>query len=109
MKNLKKIPYFKTEKEEREWWQTHDSTEYVDWSKAKRVRFPNLRLSSRPITIRLTNDIIERLKLKAHQRDLPYQTYIKLLLYESLDESEDNKKFILRDKKKNYKVTKREK
>ena len=107
MKKLKKIPYFKTEKEEREWWQTHDSTEYVDWSTARRVRFPNLRLTSRPITIRLTEDLIERLKVKAHQRDLPYQTYIKLLLYESLEDTQDNKKFILHDKRKKYKAQKK--
>jgi len=89
---LKKIPYFKSEKEEREFWQTHDSTEYVDWSKARRVRFPNLRLTSRPITIRLPDGLIEQLKLKAHQRDIPYQTYIKLLLYDSLENSHNNSK-----------------
>jgi len=49
-KKLKTIPKFKSEKEEREFWQTHDSTDFVDYSKAIRVRFPNLKLSSRPIT-----------------------------------------------------------
>jgi len=77
-KNLKIIPYFKTEKEEREFWQTHDSTEYVDWSTAKRVSFPNLRLTSRPITIRLPETLIDRLK------DIPYQSLIKRILFEAV-------------------------
>lgn len=60
-KVLKPIPYFRSEAEEREFWQTHDSTEYVDWSKAKRgVRFPNLKLTSKPITIRLPDGMIDR-------------------------------------------------
>ena len=83
-KNLKIIPYFKTEKEEREFWQTHDSTEYVDWSTAKRVSFPNLRLTSRPITIRLPDTLIDRLKVKAHQTDIPYQSLIKRILFEAM-------------------------
>ncbi|OGK24970.1 hypothetical protein A3A46_00955 [Candidatus Roizmanbacteria bacterium RIFCSPLOWO2_01_FULL_37_13] len=73
MKKFKKIPYFKTEKEEREFWQTHDSTEYVDWSKAKRVSFPNLKLTSKPITIRLPVSLIDRIKIKAHKIDIPHQ------------------------------------
>ena len=48
---FKKIPKFKSEKEERKFWQTHDSTEYIDWSKAERVSFPNLKPTSKPITI----------------------------------------------------------
>lgn len=83
-KKLKTIPYFRTEQEERKFWQTHDSTEYVDWSKAERVSFPNLRLTSKPITIRLPESLIERIKIRAHQIDIPYQTYIKKLLFDSL-------------------------
>jgi len=84
MKKLKKIPYFKSEAEEREFWQTHDSTEYVDYSKVVRVRFPNLKLTSRPITIRLPESLIERVKIKAHKMDIPYQSLIKQLIYNGL-------------------------
>lgn len=84
MKKLKKIPYFKTEAEERGFWQSHDSTEYVDWSKAKRVSFPNLKLTSRPITIRLPLSLIDRIKIKAHKIDIPYQTLIKKILFEAV-------------------------
>ena len=82
---LKKIPHFKSEAEEREFWQTHDSTEYVDWSKAIRgVRFPNLKLTSRPITIRLPESLIERAKIEAHKMDIPYQSLIKKLIFDGL-------------------------
>lgn len=68
MKNqLKQIPQFKTEAEEREFWQTHDSTEYVDYSSAKNIKFPNLKLTSKPITIRLPQTLIERVKIKANK------------------------------------------
>lgn len=84
MTKLKKIPKFKSEKEEREFWQTHDSTEYVDYSTAKRVRFPNLKLTSKPITIRLPEGMIDRLKIKAHKMDIPYQSLIKRYIYEGM-------------------------
>lgn len=83
-KNLKPIPHFHSEEEEREFWQTHDSTEYVDWSKARRVRFPNLKLSSKPITIRLPESLIERVKIKAHTMDIPYQTLIKKFIFDGM-------------------------
>lgn len=83
--SLKPIPYFKSEKEEREFWQTHDSTEYVDWSKAKRgIQFPNLKLTSKPITLRLPVSMIDRLKIEAHKMDIPYQSLIKKLLFEAI-------------------------
>lgn len=84
MKKLKRIPKFKSEKEEREFWQRVDSTDYVDYSKMERWSFPNLRLTSRPITIRLPEALIERVKIKAHQQDIPYQTFIKQLIYKGL-------------------------
>jgi len=84
MKNLKTIPHFISEAEERKFWQSHDSTEYVDYSGAKRVRFPNLKLTSRPITIRLPESLIERVKVRAHQMDIPYQTLIKKYIFDSL-------------------------
>jgi predicted DNA binding CopG/RHH family protein len=87
-KKFKKIPKFKSEAEERKFWQTHDSTEYVDWSKAERVSFPNLKLTSKPITIRLPQSLIDRLKIKAHKRDVPYQSLMKDLLYKGLENIE---------------------
>lgn len=84
MKKLKKIPYFKTEAEEREFWQTHSSIDYVDWSTAKRIAFPNLKLTSKPITIRLSVSLLERVKVKANLLDMPYQTYIKQLIAQGL-------------------------
>jgi predicted DNA binding CopG/RHH family protein len=84
MKKLKKIPEFKTEKEEREFWQKVDSTEYVDYSDLEKSSFPNLKLSSKPITIRIPESIIERVKIKANQKDMPYQTLIKQYIYKGL-------------------------
>jgi len=84
MKNLKKIPFFKTEKEERKFWQKVDSTEYVDYSKLQRARFPNLKLTSKPITIRLSLSLLERVKVKANLLDMPYQSYIKQLIAQGL-------------------------
>ncbi len=85
MKKFKKIPKFKSEAEEREFWQTHDSTEYVDWSKAKRgIHFPNLKLTTRPITLRLPEGMIDRLKIQAHKMDIPYQALIKKFIFDGL-------------------------
>ena len=84
MKKLKKIPKFKSEKEERRFWQKVDSTEYVDYSKLERWSFPNLKLTSKPITIRLPESLIERVKIKAHGMDIPYQSLIKQLIYKGL-------------------------
>jgi len=84
MKKLKKIPKFKTEKEERAFWQSADATEYIDFSKFERVKFPNLKLTSRPITLRLPVSWVERVKIKAHKIDIPYQSLIKQLIYRGL-------------------------
>jgi predicted DNA binding CopG/RHH family protein len=85
-KKFKLIPKFKNEDEERDFWATADSSEYFDWSKARHVSFPNLKLSTRPITIRLPAGLIDRIKVRAHQMDIPYQTYIKQLLFRSMKE-----------------------
>lgn len=85
MKNkLKKIPKFKSDKEERKFWQRVDSTEYVDYSQLERWSFPDLKLTSKPITIRLPQTLINRLKIKAHQMDIPYQSLVKQLLFEGI-------------------------
>ncbi len=76
-KTFKPIPKFRSEAKERRFWQTHDSTEYLDWSKATHWSFPNLKLTSKPITIRLPVSTIDRVKIAAHKMDIPYQTLLK--------------------------------
>lgn len=83
-KKLKQIPKFRNEDEEAEFWNTHDSTQYLDWSKARRVRFPNLKPSSTPISIRLPSYMISELKVKANRLDIPYQTLIKQAIAKEL-------------------------
>jgi predicted DNA binding CopG/RHH family protein len=84
MSKLKRIPTFKTEAEERKFWETHDSTDYVDWSKAERVRFPNLKPSTTAISIRLPSALLEQIKVAANKRDVPYQSLIKMWLAEKV-------------------------
>jgi len=86
MSKLKKIPEFKSEKEEFEFWSTHDSTEYIDYPKAKRVLFSNLKPSTRTISLRLPESLIEHLKLLANKRDIPYQSLLKMFLTEKVEE-----------------------
>ncbi len=83
---MKKIPKFKNEAEEQSFWEKHDSTEYVDWKKAKRVRFPNLRPSTTTISIRLPLPLLEGLKVLAHKRDVPYQSLLKVFLSERVNQ-----------------------
>lgn len=80
----KKIPKFKSEDEERDFWATHDSTEYVDWKKAKRAILPKLRPSLKTISLRLPELMLEELKLLANKRDVPYQSLLKIFLSERL-------------------------
>jgi predicted DNA binding CopG/RHH family protein len=87
MKKLKKIPHFKGEDEENDFWQKVDSTEYVDWSKAEHWVFPNLKLSTQPITIRLPKGLINDYKLRANKMDVPYQALMKQALYKWVDKS----------------------
>src|SRR3989338_6363791 len=84
MKNLKKIPKFKSEDQEREFWATHDSTEYLDWNKAKPGVFPNLKPSTITISLRLPEHLLDKIKMDARQKDVPYQSYIKILLASSV-------------------------
>ena len=82
MKKLKKVPTFNNEEEEFEFWSTHDSTEYVDWSRAARVSFPNLKPSTRTISLRLPAWLLEELKVLANKQDIPYQSLLKMYLSE---------------------------
>ena len=84
-KKLKSTPRFANEAEERQFWETHDSTDYVDWSKAQRVRLPNLKLSTTSISLRLPQGLLDRIKIAANKRDVPYQSLIKVWLAEKVD------------------------
>jgi predicted DNA binding CopG/RHH family protein len=92
MKKPKKLPRFKNEAKEAEFWATHDSTEYVDYSKAKRVLFPALRASTKTISVRLPESLIEHLKVLANKRDVPYQTLLKIFLIEKVEQEMGIKK-----------------
>ena len=83
MKNsLKEIPVFNSEKEEREFWEQHDSTEFIDWEAGSEAKFPNLKPSTRSISIRLPQSLIDDLKILANKRDVPYQSLLKIYLSE---------------------------
>jgi predicted DNA binding CopG/RHH family protein len=84
MNNMGKIPKFKTEAKERDFWANTDSSDYIDWSKAKRVLLPNIKPSLRTISLRLPELMIDELKLIANKRDVPYQSLIKIFLSERL-------------------------
>ena len=83
---MKKIPKFKNEDEERKFWASHDSTDYVDWGKGVRAVFPNLKPSTKTISLRLPECMLEELKLLANKRDVPYQSLLKIFLAERIDE-----------------------
>jgi predicted DNA binding CopG/RHH family protein len=76
---------FKTEADERAFWEKTDSADHLDWSKAERVRLPNLKPSSTAISLRLPNGLLERIKIAANKRDVPYQSLIKTWLAEKVD------------------------
>jgi predicted DNA binding CopG/RHH family protein len=79
---LKAIPHFRSKDEEREFWATADSTEYFDWTSARRVAFPNLKPSTETISLRLPQGLLDDLKVLANQRDVPYQSLLKVYLAE---------------------------
>lgn len=79
-KKPKKIPKFKNEDEERDFWATHSTLDYFDLSTAKRMTFPNLKPSTKTISIRLPEGLIDDLKVLANKMDVPYQSLIKMYL-----------------------------
>ena len=81
-KRRKSIPRFRTEADEREFWLTHDTTEYLDWSQARRAVFPDLRPSTETISLRLPAPLLADLKALANERDVPYQSLLKVYLAE---------------------------
>jgi predicted DNA binding CopG/RHH family protein len=84
-KKLKPIPTFSNEAEERRFWESHDSSDYLDWSKAERARLPALKPTSTAISLRLPVPLLERIKIAANKRDVPYQSLIKVWLAEKVD------------------------
>jgi predicted DNA binding CopG/RHH family protein len=81
----KRIPKFKSEEEEREFWATHDSTEYINWKQAERITFSNLKPSVKKISLRLPEAMLAELKLLANKRDVPYQSLLKIFLAERIE------------------------
>ncbi|MDO8515087.1 MAG: BrnA antitoxin family protein [bacterium] len=87
MNKLKIIPKFKNEDQEDKFWSTHDSTDYVDWSRAVvNPVFPNLKMSTRSITLRITDSLYSALKQLANKKDVHYQSLIKVYLSEKVAE-----------------------
>ena len=82
----KQIPKFKSEDQERDFWASHDSTEYVNWDTARRLMFENLRPSTKTISLRLPETLLQELKLLANKRDVPYQSLLKVFLAERVEE-----------------------
>ncbi|HDH04334.1 MAG TPA: hypothetical protein ENH01_01275 [Nitrospirae bacterium] len=82
----KKIPNFKSEDKEREYWAKQDSTDVLDWKKAKKVVLPNLKPSIKTISLRLPESMLEELKLLANKRDVPYQSLLKIFLSERIED-----------------------
>jgi predicted DNA binding CopG/RHH family protein len=83
-KRLKSIPKFTSEAEEREFWEQHDSSEFLDWSEAESVVMPNLKPTTKTISLRLPQHLLDSIKAAANARDVPYQSLIKVWLQEKL-------------------------
>ena len=85
MKKIKKIPKFNNKKQEADFWQKNDSVNFVDWSKAKKsVELLNLKPSTKTISLRMSESMLNSLKIVANQKDIPYQSFIKVILDERL-------------------------
>ena len=87
MSKVKKVPKFNTEQEEREFWETHDSSDHVDWTKAEFVSLSNLKPSTKTISLRLPEGLLDSIKIEANKRDMPYQSLIKVWLAEDVKET----------------------
>ena len=87
MSKAKKMPKFKTEAEERAFWEKHDSSDYLDWTQAQPIVMPNLKPSTKTISLRLPKSLLESIKVEANKRDMPYQSLIKAWLAKDVRES----------------------
>ncbi len=89
-KKLKDIPIFKNEDEEREFWAKADSTDFIDWEQAEVSVLPNLKPTTRTISLRISESMLNQLRLIANQRDVPYQSLIKVFLKDRIKEELKN-------------------
>lgn len=85
-KQSREIPRFTNEDEEREFWASHDSTDYVDWDEASAAVFPQLKPTTKSISLRLPLPMLNELRLLANKRDVPYQSLIKMFLHDRIDQ-----------------------
>ncbi len=90
MKSLKEIPDFKNEDEERKFWSTHSTVDYIDVSKVFKVRLPNLKPTTKAISIRLNESTLSKLKTKANKMDVPYQSLIKIFIEDGINSDKPN-------------------
>lgn len=81
---MKATPKFASEKDERAYWESHDSTEHLNWSQAQKVSLPNLKPTTKTISLRLPQHLLDSIKMAANSRDVPYQSLIKVWLQEKL-------------------------
>ena len=88
-KKIKRLPKFENEAQEREFWDANDSSEYVDWTRAEHVSMPNLKPSTKTISLRLPEMLLDSIKIEANKRDMPYQSLIKAWLAEDVKQSRD--------------------
>ena len=84
------IPKFKDEDKEREFWATHDSTDYIDWNNAEELILPNLKPSVKTISLRVPESLIEEIKFLANKKDIPYQSLLKMFLAERVEKELKN-------------------
>lgn len=88
MSKVKTIPEFKNEAEERAFWEKHDSSDYMDWKEAQSVSMPNLKPSTKTISLRLPEGLLNSIKIEANKRDMPYQSLIKVWLTDDVKQSQ---------------------
>ena len=91
MKKPEKLPTFKTQSEEALFWREHDSVDYIDWSKAKRAAFPNLKPSVKTISLRIPESLLNAIRILANKDDIPYQSLMKILLAEGVRNAHKHK------------------
>jgi predicted DNA binding CopG/RHH family protein len=84
-KKLKEIPAFKTEDDERDFWAENDSTEFIDWTQAEAMVLPKLKPTTKTISLRLSGSMLDRIRLIANKKDVPYQSLIKIFLSERVE------------------------
>jgi len=87
MSKAKKTPDFNSEADERAFWESHDSSDYINWNKAQTAFFPNLKPSTKTISLRLPETLLDRIKIEANKRDMPYQSLIKSWLVIDVEKS----------------------